>query len=233
MPQPPLETGSNTWLGRSVKLNEDAMEEILLLLGLDIRKKKEADRFAEAIKEIEKLLGFYSGAEMFFDNLPLPVNFEQESISIAKDAKKLSDDLNRLHPQIGAGIEKSGLNLARLEKDLVELMYVTGLLVELSSGKESRGRPRKEARSLLIRELRKVFSKYYVHNNVELSEKKDRSQRKHAEEALIETVLESANIGVPQNIRRMIDSPESTYPTEHQRVINEIYRKYKLRTKKI
>ncbi len=225
MPRPRLKRGSPAWSARPHVLSESAEKELAGLLGLDDPSAPDSKRASEALREIERWLGFYPGAVQAHVKVPRSADYRAILPPIEAGATGLVSKLGGLNPWMRDALEVRGANVASLEEALTELRDATSSTIgDIGSG-ESRGKPKDIAFRVLIGKLRRVFIRYYAGGDFRrrtTGAVKPLSESQGDEVDFVKIALRDAGIPCPRNIRRLFDEPDAALPLERQEVIEKI-----------
>ena len=146
MPRPPPKTGSASWKTQHHHLSDDALQELISLLGLDPSiKPDDLDTANQALVEVEKWLGFYSGADNALKSAPRASDFVRSLSSAENHTLKLQRHLNNSHQWIRSEITEFGTNLDLLHLELENLLNAAKSIKAKYESVESRGPPKYEA----------------------------------------------------------------------------------------
>ncbi len=114
MPRPPPRTGSANWKAEHHRLSGGARENLIDALGLDPTVNPDQVESAnQALAEVEKWLGFYSGADTALKNAPKASDFVRSLSSIENDTLKLQRNLKDAQ----SSVESDALKLLSNLKD--------------------------------------------------------------------------------------------------------------------
>lgn len=230
MPRSKPKTGTADFSARSCRLSGDKRSRLVGLLGLGLTYDTEDRRHVDIVRDVEKWLGFYDPAKKAFSNLPTPTDYKRALIAL--DANELTShaDVKNFHQRILDTVEKCRMDPSNAKKNANEMNAAIRIKLNAQAEVESRGRPRKEVKLKLIRELRKIFDKYYIKGNCQREKLKGAaeklSDREFDEVQFIEVACKGAKIQLPENPRRLFMTPEGSLPWERNELLARMAKKY-------
>ena len=209
MPRPPPKTSSASWDAQHHRLSDDARKELISLLNLDPTvKPDELETANQALAEVEKWLGFYSGADTVLKNTPKASDFVRSLSSIENDTLKLKDHLGDSHQWIRSEITEYGANLDLLHQELEKLLMAAKSIQAKYESVESRGPPKFEALRHVILKLREIFARYYqdpIEPKWGVVSVQALLEYESAEKDFIKFALDDEGITYPENLRHLLN----------------------------
>lgn len=204
MPRPKRKTGITSFNAPAIRLRANAREKITLMLGIDTRNATGLKLMDEAFRQIEKWIGFYKKAIIVSAQLPGIADYKKELSSIERATSRYLEKLHSYPKWVRDEVDKHAGNVNRVEKNLTILVDASTTAASKYAKKESRGRKKNESRLKFIQELKKIFTKYSVKGEHDLSIAKVKSERKDAEVNFVKTVFKDAGEPVPKTLTRML-----------------------------
>ena len=226
MPRPPPRTGPATWKAEHHRLSDDAREKLINALGFDPTvNPDEMETADQALAEVEKSLGFYSGADTALKNPPKASDFVRSLSSIENDTLKLKDHLSDAHQWLRSEITEFGANLNLLDQELEKLLNASLSIKDKYEGIESRGPPTKEALRQVMLYLREVFAEFYQGSNLarrKIGYVRPLSEAESEEMDFIRISLDDVPIpyGEDEDLRRLLNELNVTVKSRRR---EEIY----------
>jgi len=218
VPRPPPKTGSASWDAQHHRLSDDAREKLIDALGLDPTvNPDEVEPANQALAEVEKWLGSYSGAEIAIANAPKASDFVRSLSSIENDTIKLLRTLEGVHQWVRDEFARTDIDFRVLYEELETLRDTSLSIKGKYEDVESRGAPKKEALRHVILCLREIFTRYYrgpIQARREVGAVQSLSEYESAEEEFITVALSDAKIPYGENLRRLLDEPNMTVQSD-------------------
>ncbi len=229
MPRSKPKTGTADFYADSYPLSAKERSRLVGLLALGLTYDAKDLRHIEVMQAIEKWLGFYAPAKKAFSNLPTPADYKRAQIALDADGLTSHDDVNQFHQRILDTVEKCRMDPSNAKKNANEMNAAIRAILNAQAEVDGRGRPREEVKLKLIRELRKIFAKYYAKGHPKRKKlpgaAEKLSEREFDEVQFIEVAFEAANISVIDNVRRLFMKPEGSLPCERNELLTRMANK--------
>ena len=237
MPRSSPKTGTANFVAVSHPLSKDARSDLLGLLGLGSTYNTNDQRHIDAMRSVENWLAFHAPAAKAFSNLPKPADYRRALSILEANEWTLPDSGSQFHQRILDTIENCRKDHRNAKRSMNETNDAIRAILSAQADSESRGRPRHESLLKVIRELRKIFAKYYAKGHPKREKLKGPveklSDREFDEVHFIENALCYANISPPDNLRRLFVDPEVALPWERDKIITSAARKISKKHKKV
>lgn len=237
MPRSKPKTGTADFSVISHPLINKTRSDLIGLLGLGSTYNKNDQRHFDAIRDVENWLAFHAPAAKAYSDLPKPADYRRALTILEANEWIVFDGRNQFHQRILDTIEKCRKDPRNANKSTNEINDAIRAIFNSQADSESRGRPRHKSILKVIRELRKIFAKYYAKGHPKREKLKGPaeklSDREFDEVQFIETALRNAGIPSPDNLRRLFVDPEVALPSERDKIITAAARKISKKHKKV
>ena len=227
MPKPKPKSSLVQWTATDYSLSDIAREELESLLELDTA--VNADHrilAAEAIREVEKCLGFYPGAKSALTKVPRAADYKHAFASCKRDVLQLRDKF-RQHPIW----VKNAIDTCMEHKSVDD--YLSDLAERIQTAErgfakhEGRGRLTDEARDKVILKLREIYQEFSQTPKTERPRHgaiTPLSEYEGQERDFIRLLLNEATIPCPKVLLPLLNKPETTV-RDKRRERERIYKK--------
>ena len=227
MSKPKPKSGSVQWTATPYALSDDTRKETESLLGLDTAVNADHRKLAaEAIRDIGKCLGFYSGAKSALTTVPRAADYKHAFASFKRDVLRLLGNFRQQPNWVRDAIDTC------MENKSVD-DYLSDLAERIQTAErgfakhEGRGRQVDEARDKVMLRLREIYQEFSQTPKTERPRHgaiTPLSEYEGQELDFIRLLLNEATIPCPKNLMPLLNKPETTV-RDKRRERERIYKK--------
>lgn len=229
MPRSKPKKAEPRFSAHSYQLTEDVKGKLCTLLGNSVEK---------AILDVEKTLGLGHYGAVHMDDIPRPADYIAAFKPIEREAIRLHNSLCELGGYFGAQFTKNGADQGAIEAALLSLISVAGAVVNDFEALPSKGAPKNNALTEVIRRLRRIFRDNYKGPQTGRTRKGSLEYRAKEEEyevAFVVTALLAARLisasevktTPTEKVERLFIDPRCAMPDQRTATVNRLAAKVK------
>lgn len=161
MPRAKHKTAPPQFIKKRIKLNPEALGELINLFGFDTLVSKDITKAARAIFVVQHYIDRYLGIVAVEKDLPRNANLVAELKFFVKKGQFNAHSFKSLYPWLQVEFKRNGISLTEAIPESAEVIRVAKKIIRERSG-ENRGKPVNRAFNDLITKLRKTFRDFHT-----------------------------------------------------------------------